>query len=136
MAGHSSKSCVKDKNLSLLRESFDGLAAWEDYLLSRSDGYIVDYSYYGDWAAPYYACEGGEIDAAKNAETEGILMSTGYSFLNCRLLSEMAAAEKAAAEKAAAENAAAKKAAAEKRGKIIWKLSEREKEIIKTLGAT
>lgn len=79
-------------NTALIRESFDGLAAWEDYLFSRSDGYIVDYSYYGDWAAPYYACEGGEIDAARNAETEGILMSTGYSFLNCRLLSEMAAA--------------------------------------------
>ncbi|MBR6323135.1 MAG: DNA primase, partial [Lachnospiraceae bacterium] len=30
------------------------------------------------------------IDAAVNAETEGILMSTGYSYLNCRLLSEMA----------------------------------------------
>lgn len=38
-------------------------------------------------------------------------------------------------EKAAAEKAAAEKAAAEKRGKIIWELSEREKEIIKTLGA-
>lgn len=79
-------------NCGLIRESFDGLAAWEDYLLSRSDGYIVNYSYYGDWAAPYYACEGGQIDAAKNGETEGILMSTGYSFLNCRLLAEMAEA--------------------------------------------
>jgi alpha-L-rhamnosidase len=77
-------------NLDLIRESFDGLAAWEDYLLSRSRNFIVEYSYYGDWAAPYYACEGGEIDAAKNAQTEGILMSTGYSYLNCRLLSEMA----------------------------------------------
>ena len=77
-------------NENLLRESFDGLAAWEDFLLSRSENYIVNYSYYGDWAGPYYACEGGNIDAAKNAETEGILMSTGYSYLNCRLLSEMA----------------------------------------------
>ncbi|MBO6052885.1 MAG: family 78 glycoside hydrolase catalytic domain [Clostridia bacterium] len=79
-------------NLDLLRESFEGLAAWEDYLLSRSRDYIVDYSYYGDWAGPYYACEGAQIDAAKNAETEGILMSTGYSYLNCRLLAEMAEA--------------------------------------------
>ncbi|MBP3771576.1 MAG: hypothetical protein J6I53_02645 [Treponema sp.] len=45
------------------------------------------------------------------------------------LLSEKAAAEKAAAEKAAAEKAAAEKAAAEK-----WKLSEREMNIVKTLG--
>ena len=45
------------------------------------------------------------------------------------LLSEKAAAEKAAAEKAAAEKAAAEKAAAEK-----WKLSERELEIVRSLG--
>ena len=40
------------------------------------------------------------------------------------LLSEKAAAEKAAAEKAAAEKAAAEK----------WKLSERELEIVRSLG--
>ena len=45
------------------------------------------------------------------------------------LISEKAAAEKAAAEKAAAEKAAAEKAAAK-----IWELSDREIEIIKSLG--
>ena len=47
---------------------------------------------------------------------------------------EKAAAEKAGAEKAAAEKAAAEKAAAEKAGATIWELSEREKEIVKSLG--
>ena len=42
--------------------------------------------------------------------------------------------EKAAAEKAAAEKAAAEKAAAEKNNVIIWELSERERNIIKSLG--
>ena len=42
--------------------------------------------------------------------------------------------EKAAAEKAAAEKAAAEKAAAEKVYMNIWELSEREREIIKSLG--
>ncbi|MBR2582844.1 MAG: ParB N-terminal domain-containing protein [Oscillospiraceae bacterium] len=46
------------------------------------------------------------------------------------LLSEKAAAEKAAVEKAAAEKAAAEKAAA-----LKWQLSEREKEIVASLGA-
>lgn len=41
---------------------------------------------------------------------------------------------KAAAEKAAAEKEAAKKEAAKKDDIIIWELSEREKEIIKSLG--
>ncbi|MBQ8641758.1 MAG: family 78 glycoside hydrolase catalytic domain [Clostridia bacterium] len=79
-------------NTELLRESFEGLAAWEDCLLAHSDDYIVNYSYYGDWAGPYYACEGGNIDAAKNQETDGLIMSTGYSWLNCRLLAKMAEA--------------------------------------------
>ena len=42
--------------------------------------------------------------------------------------------EKAAAEKAAAENAAAEKVAAEKAAAMVWELSDREKEIIKSLG--
>ena len=77
-------------NTSLLEEAFDGLAAWEDCLLAHSENYIVNYSFYGDWAAPYYACEGGDIDAAKNSETDGLIMSTGYSYLNCKLLAIMA----------------------------------------------
>ena len=41
--------------------------------------------------------------------------------------------EKAAAEKAAAEKSAAEKAAAEKENVIVWELSEKEKQIIKSL---
>ncbi|MBQ4590535.1 MAG: family 78 glycoside hydrolase catalytic domain [Clostridia bacterium] len=77
-------------NLELLREAYDRFAAWEDYLLSRSDNYIVNYSYYGDWAAPSYACVAEEN--AYNKETEGILMSTGYSYFNCKTLAKMARA--------------------------------------------
>ena len=50
------------------------------------------------------------------------------------LLSDRKAAEKAAAEKAAAERAAAERAAAEKASAHIWTLSDREKEIIESLG--
>ena len=50
------------------------------------------------------------------------------------LLSDQAAAKKAAAEKAAAEKAAAEKAAAEKADYIVWELSNREKQIVATLG--
>ena len=46
---------------------------------------------------------------------------------------EKAAAEKAAAEKAAAEKAAAEKAAAEKQNVIVWELSPKEWDIIKSL---
>lgn len=77
-------------NLALLREAFDRFAAWEDYLIAHSDDYIVNYSYYGDWAAPEYACVAKEN--AVNKETEGILMSTGYSYFNCKTLAKMARA--------------------------------------------
>jgi hypothetical protein len=62
-----------------------------------------------------------QLDAQKELDGSAIF---GSGFL----LSEKAAAEKAAAEKAAAE-----KAAAEKVNAIVWELSDREREIIKSL---
>ncbi len=50
------------------------------------------------------------------------------------LLSERAAAERAAAERAAAERAAAERAAAERAAAEHWALSDREKEIVRSLG--
>ena len=61
------------------------------------------------------------LDSQK--ESGKVLFGSGF------LLSEKAAAEKAAAEKAAAE-----KAAAEKVDTNIWELSDREREIVKSLG--
>jgi alpha-L-rhamnosidase len=64
------------------------MAAWEDFLLSRSPDGTVDYSYYGDWAAPAYACLSDE--GAPSAVTPGVVMSTGYSYYNCKLLADFA----------------------------------------------
>jgi alpha-L-rhamnosidase len=89
-------------NTGIIAEAFDGFAAWEDVLLARSEGYIVNYSYYGDWAGPAYACVGE--DGAKSAVTDGNLMSTGYSYLNCKLLAEFAAVIGRDAEKAKYED--------------------------------
>ena len=74
--------------LGAVDEFFDGMAAWEDYLLSRSPDGTVDYSYYGDWAGPAYACMSDEF--ACSAVTPGVVMSTGYSYYNCRLLADFA----------------------------------------------
>ena len=35
----------------ILRE-YDGMKKWVDFLLSRSDHFIMNYSYYGDWVPP------------------------------------------------------------------------------------
>ncbi len=74
--------------LNAVDELFDGMAAWEDFLLSRSPDGTVDYSYYGDWAAPCYACPDEEY--AINTTTPGVLMSTGYSYFNCVTLADFA----------------------------------------------
>lgn len=76
-------------NTALIAEAFDGFAAWEDFLLSQSEDYIVKYSYYGDWAGPEYACV--DMENAKSKSTPGILMSTGYSYFNCCTLAKFAA---------------------------------------------
>ncbi len=71
-------------NKSIILEGYENFKAWEQCLLNNSDEYIVNYSYYGDWAGPAYACEGE--DGAVSAVTPGIFISTGYSYYNCRLL--------------------------------------------------
>ena len=77
-------------NTEILREGYEAFRAWDDYLESRSEGHIVQYSYYGDWAAPEYACKGSEWAASE--VTPGELMSTGYHYLNNVLLAKFAEA--------------------------------------------
>ncbi len=81
---------VHTGNLDVINKHFDDFAAWENYLLDHSDNYIVNYSYYGDWAGPSYACESEEIP--RSAVTPGVFMSTGYSYFNCRSLALFSAA--------------------------------------------
>ena len=71
-------------DLSVIKENYNNYARWENCLLENSEGFIVRYSYYGDWAGPAYACMSGEN--AKSAVTPGEFMSTGFSYYNCRLL--------------------------------------------------
>ena len=79
-------------NLDIIAEAFDSFAAWENCLLAHSDDYIVNYSYYGDWAGPADCCVPGDgvNPGAKSEVTPGIFMSTGYSYFNCTLLEKFA----------------------------------------------
>ena len=72
----------------VIRENYDSYVKWTKYLLSKSDDYIVNYSWYGDWAAPAYAC--ADREDARSLVTPGILMSTGYLYFNAVLLAKMA----------------------------------------------
>lgn len=77
-------------NIELIEKAFPWFEGWERSLLSRSEDYIVNYSYYGDWAAPAYACR--SFEDATSAVTEGRFMSTGFSYYNCCALARMAEA--------------------------------------------
>ncbi len=76
-------------NRDILREAYPAFRAWNDCLEKHSEGGLVDYSHYGDWAGPAYACESEE--RARSAVTPGVLMSTGYHYYNAVLLGKMAA---------------------------------------------
>lgn len=86
VAGAEAYRSTGDKRI--LELGYDGWCAWENVLLDRhneDEPYIVNYSYYGDWAGPAYACLGE--DGANSKVTPGQFMSSGFSYYNCTLLS-------------------------------------------------
>jgi len=75
----------------LLERHYNGIEKWNDFLGTKADNYIINYSYYGDWASPAEDSVKGSLgDGAISATTPGILMSTGYYYYNAVLLSKMA----------------------------------------------
>ena len=65
------------------------MCGWVDYLDSRTENGIVNYSYYGDWCPPrdFLMDPNG---SGVSRDTPGILMSTGYLYLCSDMLSKMA----------------------------------------------
>lgn len=73
----------------VIERNFDGMCGWVDYLDSRTENGIVNYSYYGDWCPPrdFLMDPNG---SGVSRDTPGILMSTGYLYLCSDMLSKMA----------------------------------------------
>ncbi len=95
----------------VVRDHFTGMKAWVDFLYSRTENGIVNYSYYGDWCPPrdFLMDPNG---SGVSRDTPGKMISTGYLFYCARILSEMASvigieADAALYKKMAAEIAAA-----------------------------
>ena len=75
-------------NLNMVEEHYDAMKGWVDYLYSRTEKGIVDYSYYGDWCPP----KAFLMDASGSGvsrDTPGKLMSTGYLYYCAQMLSDM-----------------------------------------------
>jgi alpha-L-rhamnosidase len=75
-------------NTEIIRQHYAGLKAWVDYLNSRTENGIVNYSYYGDWSPPVKFGVDGSSPVSQF--TPGKLMSTGYLYYCSRIISRMA----------------------------------------------
>ena len=77
-------------NTEVLKNAFAGFEAWQKCLTEHTDSGVVNYSYYGDWAGPIFACENGEndIDAVISKNVPGEFISTGFYYYNAKLLKE------------------------------------------------
>lgn len=72
-----------------ISDQFDGMRAWVDYLRSRTEDGIVNYSYYGDWCPPrdFLMDPNG---SGVSRDTPGVMISTGYLYYCERMLADMA----------------------------------------------
>jgi alpha-L-rhamnosidase len=74
-------------NEEIIRQNYDGLKAWVDFLNSRTENGIVNYSYWGDWSPPVeFAVDSGAVSKF----TPGLFMSTGYLYYCAKIISKMA----------------------------------------------
>jgi len=72
----------------IIREHYAGMKAWVDFLNSRTENGIVNYSYYGDWCPP--EAFGEPSHTAISKYTPGKMISTGYLFYCSKIISKMA----------------------------------------------
>ncbi len=86
-----SKSYEFYGNTEIIRRHYPQMKAWVDYLTSRSENGIVEYSYYGDWSPPAEFSAKGQAYGAISINTPGELMSTGYLYYSAKILSQFAA---------------------------------------------
>lgn len=68
-------------DVQLLHKEYANQKKWVDYLLSRQDGYIMDYYYYADWVNP---------TTLEDSFTDGIYVSSMFLLWHLQLLSELA----------------------------------------------
>ena len=75
-------------NKMIIHRNYENLKAWVDYLYSRTEEGILNYSRFGDWSPPKEFCVSPTSPISKN--TPGVFMSTGYFYYSCILISQMA----------------------------------------------
>jgi len=72
----------------IIKDHYGGMKAWVDFLYSKTDSGIVNYSYYGDWCPPIEFGDLSNPSISKN--TPGKMISTGYLYNCAKIISDMA----------------------------------------------
>jgi len=72
----------------IIEKHYAGMKSWVDFLHSKTDNGIVNYSYYGDWCPPIKFGEPSNPSISKN--TPGKMISTGYLYYCAKIISDMA----------------------------------------------
>ena len=73
----------------IIQENYSGMKAWVDFLYSRTENGIVNYSYYGDWCPPRDFLQDPN-GSGVSRDTSGKMISTGYLYYCAKILSQMA----------------------------------------------
>ena len=75
----------------VLHDHYDGMKRWVDYLTTRTEDFIVQYSYYGDWAPPIAeSLAGSQGSSAVSRDTPGQLVSTAFYAYAATLVAQIA----------------------------------------------
>lgn len=77
-------------NIRPIREHYDSMKKWTEFLGRISRGGIVTFSIYGDWASPIEQCCHNGIYSPISAITPGDFVSTGYYYLDLSLMAKFA----------------------------------------------
>lgn len=77
-------------NIKIVRDHYEGLKAWVDFLYSLSENGILNYSNWGDWAPPEeFGVAESVGSGAVSKFTPGALISTGFLFYSARLIAQL-----------------------------------------------
>jgi len=79
------------KNIEILKEYYPSFCRWENCLLNNSTDYILNYSYYGDWAGPEYSRDKTTMGGGAGSLTiPAVMVGTAMSMYTAKLLKQFA----------------------------------------------
>jgi len=82
---------LRTGNMDIIRDNYESFVAWSRLLLESSTDYIINYSYYGDWGSPAYACDPNSMGTGAGSKlTPNQLFGTAILLGCCSTMEEFA----------------------------------------------